>query len=388
MDIIDLIVKKLHDTSLSQQEEKCFLEWYQESDENYNFYKELEILKEEEHEKNPFADVNPELAWHKVMAKYKEEEKRNKNKIFIKRTLKYAAIFIIALSLGYGLSDYSYNFQASAVPVHTSEVTLESENGAIQVLSSDKIYGIKDTQGQVLGVKSGSKLDFRRVKYVDRLIYNTLRVPYGKKFEVTLSDGTLVYLNSGSSFRFPINFVKGSSRQVFLEGEGFFEVIKDKKHPFIVSANVFDIAVLGTKFNVSAYPEDPWITTVLVEGSVALSSNDNAAIDHKEIVLQSGDFVSWNYKFGKINKGQVDTDIYTSWIEGRIVFKNQRFFSIIKKLERHYDVKIINNYKELNSELFTATFDIETIEEVLSLFAENKPFVFKVKNKTITITKP
>ncbi|WP_366182430.1 FecR domain-containing protein [Flavobacterium ovatum] len=386
MDIIDLIVKKLHTIPLSKQEEQFFIDWIQESDENAVFYRELELLKDQESEEDPFRDLNPELAWQQVLSKYKKVSKRNSIQIFMKRTFKYAAIFIIALSVGYFISDFV--FKPTTVLVPKNEVTLESENGTIQVLSSDIIYGIKDTQGHVLGAKSGSKLDFRGVKYVDKLVYNTLKVPYGKKFEITLSDGTLVYLNSGSSFRFPINFIKGASRKVFLEGEGFFEVTKDKKHPFIVSTVPVNITVLGTKFNISAYPEDLWVNTVLVEGAVQLYSNDKINKHHKNIRLHPGDLASWSINSSKSNLRQVDTDIYTSWIDGRIVFKNQKFVNIIKKLERHYDVKINNNYKELNSELFTATFDVENIEEALNSFAENIPFIFKIKEKTITITKP
>jgi hypothetical protein len=386
MDIIELIVKKLHHTALSVKEEQFFTDWIKESNDNAVFYKELEILKNKETEEDPFRDSNPELAWQQVLSKYKKVSKRNAVQMIVKRTLQYAAILVVALTVGYFINDYILNPATVAVP--NNEVTLESENGDIQVLSSDNLYGVKDSQGRVLGAKSGSKLDFRGVKYVNKLIYNTLKVPYGKKFEITLSDGTLVHLNSGSSFRFPINFIKGASRQVFLDGEGFFEVTKDKMHPFVVSTTPLNITVLGTKFNVSAYPEDLWVTTVLVEGSVALSSNSKSNLHPNDLRLQPGDLAGWSVNSSKSNLRQVDTDIYTSWIEGRIVFKNQRFGNIIKKLERHYDVKINNNYAELNAEIFTATFDVETIEEAFNSFAEIKPFNFKIKEKTITITKP
>ncbi|MCW2118818.1 FecR family protein [Flavobacterium sp. 7A] len=386
MDIIDLIIKKLHNILLSKKEERFFAAWIEESSQNAIFYKELEVLKNQESEENPFNDVNPNLAWLKVMSKYNKISKKNAAQTFIKHTFKYAAIFIIALSVGYLINNYV--FKSTTIIVPKNEVTLESENGTIQVLSSDMIYGIKDAQGHVLGAKSGSKLDFRGVKYVGKLIYNTLKVPYGKKFEITLSDGTLVYLNSGSTFRFPINFIKDRSREVFLEGEGFFEVFKDKKHPFVVNTVPVNVTVLGTKFNVSAYPEDTWATVVLVEGSVELSSNSPGNKKRNKIRLQPGDLASWNSKTENSRLFKVDTDIYTSWIEGRIVFKNQRFVNIIKKLERHYNVKINNNYKELNTELFTATFDVETVEEALNSFAENKPFHFERKQNIITINTP
>ncbi|MGA9639463.1 FecR family protein [Flavobacterium sp.] len=384
MEIIDLIIKKLHHHVLSKEEEQFFDAWIQESEKNSGFYIELEQLKNKKEVVAALATVNTELAWKNVIRKYEKETKRNQKQIFINRFLRYAAVFVGALFLGYAVDAYLLPKNTTVLP--TNEITLQSDNGDVQVLSSDNIYGIKDINGKILGAKSASRLDFRGIKYVDKLIYNTLTVPYGKKFEVTLSDGTLVHLNSGSTFRFPIKFLNGHKRQVHIIGEGFFEVTKDKKHPFVVETSQMNVTVLGTKFNVSAYPEDAFISTVLEEGSVSISAINDI---HKEVLrLVPGDQVNWGVKANAVNRKQVDTDIYTSWIDGRIVFKNQKFENIIKKLERHYNVKINNNYQALNKELFTATFDVETIEEVLNSFAESKTFKFKIKDKTITINKP
>ncbi|GEC72501.1 FecR family protein [Flavobacterium flevense] len=384
MEIIDLIIKKLHQHVLSQEEDRFFNAWIQKSETNRNFFIKLEQLKNQNEVIAEISTVHPELAWQKVIRKYEKETKRNQRQLTAKRFLRYAAVFIGALFLGYAVDVFVLTKPSIMEP--SNEITLESENGNIQILSSNTVYGIKDANGRVLGVKSESKLDFRGIKYVDKLIYNTLTIPYGKKFVITLSDGSVVHLNSGSVFKFPIKFINGYKREVKLIGEGYFEVTKDKKHPFIVETSQMNVTVLGTKFNVSAYSEDSSITTVLVEGSVSISSNLEIT---KEVVrLVPGDLASWWIKKSKIKRRQVDTDIYTSWIDGRIVFKNQKFENIIKKLERHYDVKIKNNYNELNQELFTATFDVETIEEALNSFAENKNFNFQMKDKSITINQP
>ncbi|GIZ09536.1 FecR family protein [Flavobacterium sp. UMI-01] len=384
MEIIDVIIKKLHHQNLSPEETRFFDTWLQESEKNLDFFTKLEQLKNKKEVIAEIASVNPELAWQKVIRKYEKETRRNQLQLFSKRFLRYAAVFVGVLVLGYVVDTFVLTKQSVILP--SNEITLQSENGDVQVLSSNMIYGIKDANGKTLGAKSETKLDFRGIKYVDKLIYNTLTIPYGKKFEITLSDGTIVHLNSGSVFRFPIKFINGYKRKVNLIGEGYFEVSKDKKHPFIVETAQMNVTVLGTKFNVSAYPEDPSITTVLVEGSVSLSSSlDNS----KEVArLSPGDWANWWIKTAGIKRKQVDTDIYTSWIDGRIVFKNQKFGNIIKKLERHYDVKIKNNYQELNQELFTASFDVETIEEALNSFAENKYFKFEIKDKLITINQP
>ncbi|WPR73144.1 FecR family protein [Flavobacterium sp. NG2] len=384
MEIIDVIIKKLHHQNLSPEETRFFDTWLQESEKNLDFFTKLEQLKNKKEVIAEIASVNPELAWQKVLRKYEKETRRNQLQLFSRRFLRYAAVFVGALVLGYVVDTFVLTKQSVTLP--SNEITLQSENGNVQVLSSNMIYGIKDANGRTLGAKSETKLDFRGIKYVDKLIYNTLTIPYGKKFEITLSDGTIVHLNSGSVIRFPIKFINGYKRKVNLIGEGYFEVSKDKKHPFIVETAQMNVTVLGTKFNVSAYPEDPSITTVLVEGSVSLSSS---LVNSKEVLrLVPGDWANWWIKTAGIKRKQVDTDIYTSWIDGRIVFKNQKFGNIIKKLERHYDVKIKNNYQELNQELFTASFDVETIEEALNSFAENKNFKFEIKDKLITINKP
>ena len=104
----------------------------------------------------------------------------------------------------------------------------------------------------------------------ETLVYNTLKIPYGKQFEVELSDGTIVHLNSGTTLRYPVAFLKNQNRKVFLTGEAFFEVAKDKAHPFTVSTQELNVEVLGTKFNASSYTEDVTTDIVLVEGKVAL----------------------------------------------------------------------------------------------------------------------
>ena len=109
------------------------------------------------------------------------------------------------------------------------------------------------------------------------MVYNTLKIPYGKKFEVQLSDGTIVHLNAGTSLRYPVQFVKNQSRQVYLTGEAFFEVSKDKAHPFTVNTQEVNVEVLGTKFNVNSYTEDVSTDVVLVEGKVSLYKDKKTA---------------------------------------------------------------------------------------------------------------
>ncbi|WP_457611141.1 FecR family protein, partial [Lutibacter sp.] len=192
-------------------------------------------------------------------------------------------------------------------------------------------------------------------------------------------------LNSGTSLKYPVKFLKGESRQVFLNGEAFFDVAKDSIHPFIVNMNDVGVRVLGTKFNTSSYPENDYINTVLVEGAVRLFNNTSVYNKINSTLLSPGYKASWDKHNNKISIDKADIALHTAWIKGRIIFKHLSFKSIIKKLERQYDVTIMNNNKTLNNEFFTASFDTETIEQVMETFHKNYGIDYSIINHQIII---
>ncbi len=149
-----------------------------------------------------------------------------------------------------------------------------------------------------------------------------------------------------------------------------------------------DIMVLGTKFNVSAYPEDLQINTVLVEGSVSIFDSELGYYATTASLLEPGDKAAWDKVHSDINVEKVDTSIYTGWISGKLVIKEMPFYNIVKKLERHYNISIDNNYEYLNDQVFTATFDVETIEQVLKIFSHETPFEYEIQNQKVIINRP
>lgn len=385
MKLVQLIVKNLNGT-ISEEEVKLFNEWLRKSKRNKELYSRLEALCNKGVDVSELEILDSEAAWGNVVQKY-EASRNTKRRLFIfKPILRYAAIFIGLIALGYGYYEYARS-DNQILDLDSDVITLQLDNGEIHILSTDDTHAITDAQGNVLGKKDGSKLDYKDARAEGKLVYNTLTIPYGKRFEIALSDGTTVHLNAGSSLRYPVKFINGNKRQVFLEGEAFFDVSEDKEHSFIVSTPGMDVTVLGTEFNVAAYPEDTFINTVLVEGSVGLS-NTNDEQSNTIVRLEPGYKAKWKISSGKAKMEQVDTEMYTSWISGRLMLKNLSFENIIKKLERHYNVKIENNFTELNSQVFTASFDVETIDEVLDTFSEYKKFNFEINNNTVTINKP
>tara|TARA_R110000823_G_scaffold163352_5_gene295038 strand:- start:744 stop:1913 length:1170 start_codon:yes stop_codon:yes gene_type:complete len=383
MDIAHILVKKFNET-LSVEEQIYFDNWIQESDENSKLFLRLQSLHAKGKKISNLDDLNIEEAWSNVLCSAKEKNTIRIRPRFV-QIFKYAAIFIGLFTATF-MYWQTYN-TATTLPDNEDAITLQLENGEIQEISPEKIQIITNNKGQKLGVQNGIQLNYLNNSDIDELTYNVLTVPNGNTFKLILSDSTTVYLNAGSSLKYPVKFINGQNRQVFLHGEGYFDVHKDKKHPFIVTNGSMDVRVLGTKFNISAYPEDKEINTVLVEGSVSLYNNEIEYNTETSSLLEPNHQASWNRSNYNVTIQTVDTDIYTSWINGKLVIKKMPFKNIIQKLERHYKVTINNTYEHLNNLDFTATFDIESIEDVLSTFALETPFEYTKTGNHIEIYK-
>jgi ferric-dicitrate binding protein FerR (iron transport regulator) len=165
---------------------------------------------------------------------------------------------------------------------------------------------------------------------------NTLVMPYGNSSDITLADGTRVWLNAGSRLIYPSRFVD-KTREVFLTGEAFFDVEKNEKQPFIVKTVDVNIEVLGTRFNVLAYPEDFSVQTVLAEGKVAVKGT-GAGLFKKPVQLKPGQMAYFNKKSKETTVNKVDVEPYILWTQGLFSFSNTDFNRITKKLERYYDI--------------------------------------------------
>jgi hypothetical protein len=356
--------------------------WLENSDNEKEFIKYVKVNYLIDMNLKEFKTKKSEEKLLQFISKEKKVFKLKRVKMFFK----YAASIALFISV-----TYFYN-KNSALPlvdnknILSEEITLKMDNGTIKVIDEKGSFTIQDTKGNIIGNQQGNELVYDTKKVTDKLTYNTITVPYGKRFAVKLSDGTKVHLNAGTSFRYPVKFLKGKDRQVFVEtGEAYFDVVKDIKHPFIVNNNNVNIRVLGTQFNVSSYPEDMNMTTVLVEGSVSLYASQEKYDADKSTLLKPGFKAEWNKSNNFVSVEKADVEMYTAWIDGKIILKHMTFSSIIKKLERHYNVEIINNNKDLGKEFITATFDIETITQVFEVINKVHPINYSISNNKITI---
>lgn len=360
--------------------ERNELELWLEKDENYNLFKDyvkinylinlsMDMFDADDSKKQLLEFINKEKKQYKI-SKYM-------------RYFKYAAIVVLFLGLGYAYQN-GYFSSTKNVVIPANSITLQLDNGNIEVLDENGTSKILNNQGKVIGSQKGKQLIYDKDADIDGLVYSTLTVPFGKRFYITLSDGTGVNLNAGTSLRYPVKFIKGEQRQVFLTGEAFFDVAKDKEHPFIVNAEQLNVQVLGTAFNVSAYPEDKITDVVLVEGKVSLYPEEQTM--QEGATIKPGEKGTLDKNSDKISTEFVDVSIYTSWINGDLVFRDMTFESIIKKLERHFNMKIILTNEKLKHEIFNATFKEEpTIEKILDAFGKSYGVEYNIKDNAIFV---
>ncbi|MFW5699946.1 MAG: FecR family protein, partial [Bacteroidota bacterium] len=196
---------------------------------------------------------------------------------------------------------------------------------------------------------------------------NQLVIPYGKTSEIYLSDGTKVYLNAGSRLIYPEFFVD-KKREVFLVGEAFFKVSHQKEHPFIVQTTDVKVKVLGTQFNLSAYPSDNIIETVLTEGRVRLEQN-NSRLFGENTELQPGQLGAFNKTTRETHLEHVDPDNYVLWKDGIFKFESTDLSRVTKKLERFYNLRFHYGDPLLGTIKISGKLEFSNITETLNRVA-------------------
>lgn len=204
------------------------------------------------------------------------------------------------------------------------------------------------------------------------LAMQKITVPAGQRININLPDGSNVWLNANTTIEFPLSFTK-ENRTLFLDGEAFFDVKRDEKHPFIVHTKRYDVKVLGTKFNIESYSDSENFETTLINGKVSLTAHSNT---NKEIILMPNQKAY--LQNGILNIENVDDFTQHRWIEGLICFKNAEFQSIMKKFEKYYEIKIIINNKKVSQHIFTGKFrQADGVEYALRVLQKDISFKFR-----------
>ncbi|MAU16390.1 MAG: hypothetical protein CMH46_12730 [Muricauda sp.] len=332
-------------------------------------------------------DTELDAIWHDIIKRRAFTNKRhflNNRFYFSKKQVIGIAASFIGLVVSTLLAFQLDIFQLKSKPMETiatkDDIILKLEDGTVKVIDDTTSNVLPNKEGGRMLSQEKNRLIYNQSKTDNHAgdKYNELIIPYGKTFEIILSDGSVVTLNSGSKLRYPVVFESNSPRTVYLEGEAFFSIEKDEKSPFTVVTDNMNTRVYGTQFNVSSYPEDSTTTTVLIEGSVSVYKANNHN-NQNPIKIVPGQRASIEKELIVIDN--VDVNDFIGWRHGKLIFSDNRFEEILRKLERHFNVKIENNLDKLRDKRFTGTFTNESLEEILSIIQEHTPFEFKINEE-------
>ena len=326
-------------------------------------------------------------AWQRVNKRTRAKGSRR----MIRGWMKYAALFILFLGIVSLWRVYDNKEKPIVATVQSDSIlpgSLKAElilaNGERIVLDSEA----RSKEMEALGIKLENDTVNGLLKYeagaVDNSIgmkYNTLNVPKGGEYSLILPDGSRVWLNSETTLRFPVQFT-GGKRVVYLSGEAYFRVKKDTSAAFHVYTKQQEITVLGTTFNVSAYENDWFTETTLIEGKVAVEGGA------ERVVMKPSEQYILDKRSGVGELKEVETEFYTSWIDGKFYFTSFTFEEIVKKLERWYDFTIIYEEDDIRQMRFSGVINKHRpIEEMLRFLEKTTDIHFKISGKNIVAGK-
>ncbi len=215
----------------------------------------------------------------------------------------------------------------------------------------------------------------------EEIAYSEIYSPLGTRTQFYLPDGSSGWLNGGSYLEFPLSF-DGKSRPVELRGEAYFDVKSNPKKPFIVIGNDIRVIAHGTSFNVMAYPNDQLISVTLVDGTIDVSGKKDGM--NRTIKLsEPGTMCHYDLQTSSCKTLSVNINEVTSWKEGRLVFRDEPFSEVVRRINRWYNVNIILEDEVLESQPYRATFEDERLDEVLKLLKLSAPITYKDMGRTI-----
>lgn len=374
--IIQLIVKRLQG-GLSPEEETFFTAWKSRSKANEELYERLENEYEEHTEYPLYEQFNARRSWPSV----KEGIRKRHSIRRLYRGVAAAAIVLLSVS-SYLMFSTGGGEVLPVARVESGNHFSFGKRASLILPGGDTLLitpGVADTLDEQLPFVSnnGETLIYHTPRTADSLVYNTLKIPRGGAYSLQLSDGTKVMLNSDSRLKFPQSF-SGDTREVYLEGEGFFQVAKDAAKPFIVHCEKYAVRVLGTTFNISAYRNDEVSMTTLVEGRVNIECGNTVVALTPGLMAAVAD--------SKVTTREVNVESYISWTRDQFSFSEERLEDLLKKISRWYDVEFVFDDEEIKDYKFSGFMPrYESIDAILQIMEQAANVTFKMNNKQIVV---
>jgi len=318
-------------------------------------------------------------AFEKTQAKVKKRQEPRTIVQLLRYLPRVAAILLIGWGIHYLISD---NDSPQLLPPSSKVATLTLADGAIFQFDNTMPDTLKNAQQTAIGIYADGQLRYLPTNADTSPNQHILTTPYGTTMTVVLADGSRVKLNAGSTMLYSNHFNNIPERNIQFSGEAIFKVAKNPQQPFKIRAAGTVVEVLGTQFNLAAYPDDTLVTTTLEEGAVKVYA---IAEQQKSINLVPGEQAIWQKTAQQLTKQTVNEADYRSWSEGKLVFQNTPLATIFKQLERKFDVTITVQNDELNTEQVTAHFDNKSIEQILSYLQIIQDFDYQRDGRTILI---
>ena len=374
------IIERSLDNRLSQGEKERLKAWLEASEEHARFYERVRVARAKGLQEADYP------AWREEFVRDLEARQRRR-RIF--RWRMWGSVAAV-LALGIGMACWWW--------MKRDEVPQEAVYVAYQEPDRSKVHLVTAT-GEVLDLSATVSLDTLEIdgqaviRNATGLVYapqdscaddscrrmNEVYVPRGAEFNLVLSDGRHVWLNSDSRLRYPSVF-RGDVREVEVSGEVFFEVARDERSPFVVKVEGLEVVVLGTKFNVNTRVAER-IQTTLVEGQVEVNLPAG-----QSVVLEPGEMASANVVSGEVRSEQVNVQKYVAWRYGRFCFEEATMEEIMRELALWYDVEVEYRNGALKSERFTGSLPrSESIMEILKKIEQTTYVHFHVAGNRIII---
>jgi len=313
-DNIEAIIAKSISGKITQDENAVLRKWIDESQLNQDYYKELVNIWQVSHPAFSPDDIDVAKAERKVLEQIREKKFVNSKLFMVWQRV--AAVMIIPISVFFGYMLYQQ-------PFHSTKI-------AFQEITS----------------------------------------PFGMSSKVDLPDGSTVWLNSGSKLKYPVVFTE-HERKVYLLGEAFFKVHSDKKHPFIVSTAKLDVKATGTQFNVEAYLSDSVTAVTLIRGKVSVTMSD-----HRNEQLEPNQRLILNSNLNSYHVIQTDAH-WGMWKDGILAFRDESLEDVFKRIGRTYNVDIKVKDPVVARQIYRATFEGESFDEILRLLKISAPIRYK-----------
>lgn len=343
-----------------------------------------DIIKSIADKKQTLTPTEANLLGNRIVRSISEYKRRT-----LVITVSAAAVLLLIIGISAVLTSQKKS-DLSDFALHTQNTDRTGDTRLI--LAGKKEVRLKSTESKIAYVQNSTeiKVDTEIVNQSvndNEMVYNTVVVPFGKRTQITLSDNSQVWLNSGSKLIYPARFAS-DKREVYLEGEAIFEVSHNKEYPFHVLTHDVEVKVLGTVFDLSAYPDEKITRTVLEQGSVEMRSNNSSLLGSSKATLVPGTMGTYINGSDGVAQTKVDTKLYTSWREGYISCEKQSLGDILKKISRYYNVTITLNDQSLANETFTGNLDLRnSAMQVLSFIAEVVNIKVENSNNQIIVTR-